>query len=65
MTDKRKKKTEPDTRRTEPDTRQIDIHEAYELGYWSRRFGVSREELAAAVQRVGTKADAVARELRR
>jgi hypothetical protein len=58
MADKRKKKTESDAR-------QIDIHETYELGYWSRRFGVSREELAAAVQRVGTRADAVARELRR
>lgn len=47
------------------DRRRIDVHEAYELGYWSRKFGVTREELANAVQRVGTRADDVARELRR
>jgi hypothetical protein len=47
------------------DRRRIDVHEAYELGYWSRKFGVTREELANADQRVGTRADDVARELRR
>jgi hypothetical protein len=47
------------------DRRRIDVHEAYELGYWSRKFGVTREELANAVQRVGTRADDVAGELRR
>ena len=25
------------------DRRRIDVHEAYELGYWSRKFGVTRE----------------------
>jgi hypothetical protein len=45
------------------DRRRIDLHETYELGYWSRKFGVSRDELAEAVQKVGPMADDVAREL--
>jgi hypothetical protein len=45
------------------DRRRIDVHDPYELGYWSRKFGVSREELADAVQKVGTNAEDVAIEL--
>jgi hypothetical protein len=45
------------------DNRRIDVHETYELGYWSRKFGVSREQLAEAVQTVGTNAEDVASEL--
>ena len=33
---------------------RIDVHEAYKLGYSSRRFGVTREELSEAIQKVGT-----------
>ena len=47
------------------DDRRIDLHKTYELGYWSRKFGVSPEELAEAVHRAGTRADDVARELHR
>jgi uncharacterized protein DUF3606 len=47
------------------DSRRIDVHETYELGYWSRKFGVSREQLAEAVQKVGPMADDVERELGR
>lgn len=54
-----------DNKKTAADGRSIDVHETYELGYWSRKFGVTREELAEAVQRVGTRADDVARELSR
>jgi uncharacterized protein DUF3606 len=45
------------------DSRQIDLHRPYELGYWSRKFGVSEEKLAEAVQIVGTNAEDVALEL--
>jgi hypothetical protein len=45
------------------DRRRIDVHETYELGYWSRKFGVSREQLAAAVQKAGPMAADVEREL--
>jgi hypothetical protein len=47
------------------DRRRIDVHETYELGYWSRRFGVSREQLAEAVQKAGPMAADVERELGR
>jgi hypothetical protein len=41
----------------------IDIHQPYELGYWSRKFGVSVQRLSDAVQKVGTHAEDVAIEL--
>jgi hypothetical protein len=52
-----------DKKKTAADGRRIDVHETYELGYWSRKFGVPREQLAEAVQKVGPGADDVAREL--
>jgi hypothetical protein len=45
------------------DSKRIDTHEPYELGYWSRKFGVPRERLSEAIQKVGTRAEDVAREL--
>ena len=53
------------TKNTAADRRRIDLQQPYELGYWSRKFGVPEHELAEAVQKVGPTADAVARELRR
>jgi len=41
------------------DRTRIDVSEAYELRYWSNRFGVSAEQLKAAVQAVGTNAQDV------
>jgi uncharacterized protein DUF3606 len=35
----------------------------YELRYWSKKFGVSHDQLKAAVSKVGVMADDVAREL--
>ena len=46
-----------DKNKTAADGRRIDVHETYEIGYWSRKFGVTREELSEAVQKVGTRAD--------
>jgi hypothetical protein len=57
MADDKMKKTD--------DRRRIDVHETYELGYWSRKFGVPREQLAEAVQKVGPVAADVERELGR
>ena len=45
------------------DRRRIDVHQDYELDYWSNKFGVSKDELKAAVQKVGSMSDDVAREL--
>jgi len=42
---------------------RIDLRRPYELGYWSRRFGVSTDRVADAVQSVGTDARDVAIEL--
>ena len=45
------------------DRKRINVHEDHELLYWSHRFGVSHDQLKAAVRRVGVMADDVAREL--
>ena len=47
-----------------PDRDRINMEEAYEVQYWSERFGVSQEELAAAVEKVGPMASDVQRELK-
>jgi hypothetical protein len=36
-----------------PDRDRINTHEDYEVRYWSKKFGVSEEELKAAVSAVG------------
>jgi len=41
------------------DRSRININESYEVDYWSNKFGVSKDKLKAAVQTVGTSADAV------
>lgn len=46
------------------DGTRINIHEEYELRYWSSKF-VSTEQLKAAVKKVGNSAKAVEKELRR
>jgi hypothetical protein len=41
------------------DSSRINVNEEWELRYWTKKFGVSEEELKAAVNKVGVKADAV------
>ena len=36
-----------------PEGDRINVNEDYELRDWSKKFGVSKEELLAAVKRVG------------
>lgn len=45
--------------RAPQDASRIAMGEDYEVAYWTSKFGVSREELAAAVKAVGNSADAV------
>ena len=45
-------------------TGRINVNEDYELQYWSEKFGVSRDELRQAVQKVGVSPEAVERELK-
>jgi hypothetical protein len=41
------------------DRQRIDVNEDYELRDWSKKFGVSPDQLKEAVQAVGTQADRV------
>jgi hypothetical protein len=41
------------------DASRINIHEPYEMTYWTKKFGCSKAELVAAVNAVGTSAKAV------
>lgn len=46
------------------DRTRINVHEDYELRDWSRKFGVTPEQLKAAVQAVGTSAEAIENHLK-
>ncbi len=45
------------------DRARVNVNEDHEVRCWIQRWGVSKEQLAAAVNKVGVAADAVAREL--
>jgi hypothetical protein len=51
------------TKRGQPDRSKINMSEDYEVQYWTRHLGVSREELQRAVDKVGDSAAAVRKEL--
>lgn len=42
------------TKRGEPDRSRIALGEEHEIRYWATKFGVSEEELRAAVDAVGS-----------
>lgn len=41
------------------DRKLVALNQDYEVRYWSEKFGVSKEELARAVDAVGSSADKV------
>lgn len=45
------------------DRERINVHEDYELRYWTDHFGVSADRLRAAVEKVGVMVKDVAKEL--
>jgi len=47
------------------DASRIALEEDYEVRYWTKKWGITREELADAVARAGNSAAAVARHLGR
>jgi hypothetical protein len=47
------------------DASKVNVHEQYEVEYWSKKFGVTPDQLRAAVSRVGTSAEKVEQELKR
>jgi hypothetical protein len=50
-------------KRAQPDRSKINMHEAYEVKYWSHALGISKEDLQKAVDKVGNSAAAVRKEL--
>lgn len=48
-----------------PDRDRININEDYELQYWSKKFGVSSNELKEAVKAVGSAVKEVERHLKK
>jgi hypothetical protein len=52
------------SKRGPQDRSRISTSEDHEVRYWSRKFGVSPEQLKAAVRKVGNSAKAVERELK-
>ncbi len=51
------------TKRRPQDSSKINIHEDYELNWWSDKFGVSKAKIIEAVKAVGVSASAVAKYL--
>ncbi len=52
------------SKRGDRDRKRINVNEDYELRDWSRKFGVSPDQLKAAVQAVGDNASAVEKHLK-
>jgi len=48
-----------------PDHDRINIHENYEVEYWTKTLGISSEELRKAVEAVGTSAEAVKKHIKK
>jgi hypothetical protein len=51
------------TKREQPDRSKINMHQAFEVKYWTHALGVSKEELKKVVDKVGNSAAAVRKEL--
>jgi hypothetical protein len=51
--------------RGQPDRSKIAMNEAFEIRYWTKHLGVSKEELQRAVDKVGNSAAAVKKELKK
>lgn len=51
------------TKRDQRDRSKINMDEEFEVRYWTKELGVSREELQKVVDKVGNSAAAVRKEL--
>lgn len=52
------------TNRGPADRNRVNVHEEYEVRYWTQKFGVTRAQLEAAVRAVGPMANDVERHLK-
>jgi hypothetical protein len=50
-------------RREPEDKFKINVHEEWELEYWARKFGVTKEKIKDAVKQVGVQTKDVAKHL--
>ena len=53
------------SKRGPADSSRINIHEDYEVSYWTKKFGCTKAELEAAVKKVGVMASDVEKELKK
>jgi hypothetical protein len=51
------------TKRIPQDANKVNIHEPYEVEYWTKKWGVTKEKLQEAVKNVGVSSAAVAKYL--
>jgi hypothetical protein len=51
------------TKKEQRDRSKIHMHEAWEVRCWTKAFGVSKEQLQKAVEKVGNSVAAVRKEL--
>jgi len=51
------------TKRDTPDRSKINMGESWEVKYWTRELGISRDELQKIVDKVGNSAATVRKEL--
>ncbi len=42
-----------------PDSKTINLNEDYEVAYWTKALGISKDELQSAIAKVGKSAEAV------
>jgi len=49
--------------RGQPDRSKVNVHEAWEVDYWTKKWGVTAQQLRNAVAAAGVSAAAVARHL--
>ena len=47
------------SKRRPQDASKVNVHEAWELEYWCKKFGVTAQQLKDAVKAVGVSAEAV------
>lgn len=51
------------TKRIPQDASKVNVHEPYEVEYWTKKWGVTETKLKEAVSKVGVSATAVAKYL--
>jgi hypothetical protein len=53
------------TKKKPQDSSRVNVHENYEVEYWTKKFGVSPQQLKDAVKKVGPMVKDVQKELKK